>query len=43
MFPPGRSDARAIKNAIRVGKQLHKRAINDKIVEIVGKTLPPEQ
>jgi len=39
----GRSDARAIKNAIRVGKQLHKSAINDKIVESVGKSIPSEQ
>ena len=38
----GRSDARAIKNAIRVGKQLHKSAINDKIVDIVGKSIPAE-
>jgi len=39
----GRSDNRAIKNAIRVGKQLHKSAINDKIVESVGKSIPSEQ
>jgi glycerol-3-phosphate acyltransferase PlsX len=39
----GRSDARAIKNAIRVGKQLHKSAINDKIVESVGSSIPSEQ
>jgi glycerol-3-phosphate acyltransferase PlsX len=38
----GKSDARAIKNAIRVGKQLHKSGINHKIVEIVGKSIPGE-
>jgi glycerol-3-phosphate acyltransferase PlsX len=38
----GRSDNRAIKNAIRVGKQLHKSAINDKIVDIVRKSIPAE-
>lgn len=39
----GRSDARAIKNAIRVGKQLHNSHINQKIVEIIGKSIPAEQ
>jgi glycerol-3-phosphate acyltransferase PlsX len=38
----GKSDNRAIKNAIRVGKQLHKSGINHKIVEIVGKSIPGE-
>ena len=39
----GRSDARAIKNAIRVGKQLHRSGINAKIVESVQKSIPSEQ
>ena len=39
----GRSDAKAIRNAIRVGKQLHASGINDKIVEIVRKSVPAEQ
>lgn len=39
----GRSDARAIKNAIRVGKQLHQSGINAKIVESVQKSIPSEQ
>jgi glycerol-3-phosphate acyltransferase PlsX len=39
----GRSDNRAIKNAIRVGKQLHKSGINSKIVETIGKSIPSEQ
>src|SRR4051812_773224 len=38
----GRSDARAIKNAIRVGKQLHTSGINAKIVESVGSSIPSE-
>ena len=38
----GRSDARAIKNAIRVGKQLHQSGINAKIVESVGSSIPSE-
>jgi glycerol-3-phosphate acyltransferase PlsX len=36
----GKSDAKAIRNAIRVGKQLVKSAINPKIVEQVAKSLP---
>ncbi|MGE5607785.1 MAG: phosphate acyltransferase PlsX [Bacillota bacterium] len=36
----GRSDARAIKNAIRVGKQLVNANINRKIVEQVEKSIP---
>jgi glycerol-3-phosphate acyltransferase PlsX len=32
----GRSDARAIKNAIRVGKQLQQSGVNEKIVETVS-------
>jgi phosphate acyltransferase len=39
----GRSDNRAIKNAIRVGKQLHKSAVNDRIVERVRKSIPADQ
>jgi glycerol-3-phosphate acyltransferase PlsX len=39
----GRSDNRAIKNAIRVGKQLHQSGINAKIVESVRKSIPAEQ
>ena len=36
----GRSDARAIKNAIRVGKQLANSDINKTIVEKVSKSIP---
>jgi glycerol-3-phosphate acyltransferase PlsX len=36
----GRSDARAIKNAIRVGKQLADSGINEKIVERIEKSIP---
>lgn len=36
----GRSDARAIKNAIRVGKQLAKSGINEKIVQRIEKSIP---
>ena len=36
----GRSGARAIKNAIRVGKQLVKSGVNQKIVEKVERSLP---
>ncbi len=39
----GRSDARAIMNAIRVGKQLHNSGINAKIVESVSKSVPAEE
>jgi glycerol-3-phosphate acyltransferase PlsX len=39
----GRSDARAIRNAIRVGKQLHNSGINNKIVESVGTSIPADQ
>jgi glycerol-3-phosphate acyltransferase PlsX len=39
----GRSDARAIKNAIRVGKQLHKSGINDKIVQSIQKSIPSDE
>src|SRR5436305_458296 len=38
----GRSDARAIKNAIRVGKQLVTSGVNEKIVDIVERTMPPD-
>jgi phosphate acyltransferase len=39
----GRSDAKAIRNAVRVGKQLHASGINRKIVETVQKSVPAEQ
>ena len=36
----GRSDARAIKNAIRVGKQLVQSGVNQKIIEEVAASIP---
>ncbi len=39
----GRSEARAIKNAIRVGKQLHKSNVNPKIVEQISKSIQVEE
>ena len=36
----GRSDARAIKNAIRVGKQLVQSGVNQKIVEEIAASIP---
>jgi phosphate acyltransferase len=36
----GKSDAKAIRNAIRVGKQLVNSAINPKIVEQIAKSIP---
>jgi glycerol-3-phosphate acyltransferase PlsX len=39
----GRSDAKAIKNAIRVGRQLHNSGVNNRIVEFVGKSIPADQ
>ena len=36
----GRSDSRAIKNAIRVGKQLVNSGVNKKIAETVAATIP---
>jgi len=36
----GKSDAKAVKNAIRVGKQLVNSAINPKIVEQIAKSIP---
>jgi glycerol-3-phosphate acyltransferase PlsX len=36
----GRSDSKAIKNAIRVGKQLADSGINDKIVEQIARSIP---
>ena len=36
----GRSDARAIKNAIRVGKQLVLSHVNEKIVQMIEKSIP---
>ncbi len=38
----GRSDTRAIKNAIRVGKQLSGSGINEKIVEEIKQSIPAE-
>lgn len=39
----GRSEAKAIKNAIRVGKQLAGSGINQKIVEAIKKSIPAEE
>ena len=39
----GRSDSRAIKNAIRVGKQLVNSGVNDKIVEKIRESIPTEE
>jgi glycerol-3-phosphate acyltransferase PlsX len=39
----GRSEARAIKNAIRVGKQLFGSRINEKIVEQISKSIQVEE
>ena len=39
----GRSEARAIKNAIRVGKQLSASGINDRIVEAIGQSIQVEE
>jgi glycerol-3-phosphate acyltransferase PlsX len=36
----GRSEARAIKNAIRVGQQLCKSGVNQKIVEKIARSIP---
>jgi len=36
----GRSEARAIKNAIRVAKQLANSRINEKIVEAIERSIP---
>jgi glycerol-3-phosphate acyltransferase PlsX len=36
----GRSDSRAIKNAIRVGKQLVSSGVNEKIVERIAQSIP---
>ena len=36
----GRSDSRAIKNAIRVGKQLVNSGVNEKIVEEIAASIP---
>ncbi|HYO10504.1 MAG TPA: phosphate acyltransferase PlsX [Tepidisphaeraceae bacterium] len=38
----GRSDARAIKNAIRVGKQMVNSGVNEKIVDVIAHTIPAE-
>ena len=39
----GRSDAKAIKNAIRVGKQLVKSKINEHIIEKIAKSIEVEE
>jgi glycerol-3-phosphate acyltransferase PlsX len=39
----GRSQAKAIKNAIRVGKQLITSGVNEKIVETVQNSIPVEE
>lgn len=39
----GRSEARAIKNAIRVGKQLSSTGINEKIVDMIGRSVQVEE
>ncbi len=39
----GRSDSRAIKNAIRVGKQLVLSGVNPKIVERIEKSIPTDE
>lgn len=39
----GRSEARAIKNAIRVGKQLADSGINEKIVERIARSIPADE
>ncbi len=39
----GKSEARAIMNAIRVGKQLHGSGLNQKIVDAVAKSVPVEE
>jgi glycerol-3-phosphate acyltransferase PlsX len=36
----GRSKAKAIKNAIRVGKQLVSSTVNERIVEQIAKSIP---
>jgi glycerol-3-phosphate acyltransferase PlsX len=36
----GRSEAKSIMNAIRVGKQLYKSGVNEKIVESIEKSIP---
>jgi glycerol-3-phosphate acyltransferase PlsX len=39
----GRSEAKAIKNAIRVGKQLYKSGINQKIISRIEQSIPTEE
>lgn len=39
----GRSDSRAIKNAIRVGKQLVNSGVNPRIVERIAQSIPTEE
>jgi glycerol-3-phosphate acyltransferase PlsX len=39
----GRSEAKAIKNAVRVGKQLHSSGVNGKIVELIEKSIQVEE
>ena len=40
MICHGKSDARAIKNAIRVGKQIVTSGVNQKIVDRVAASIP---
>ena len=39
----GRSESKAIKNAIRVGKQLVTSGVNEKIVETIAHSIPVEE
>jgi phosphate acyltransferase len=39
----GKSEARAIKNAIRVGKQLHEAGINQKIIDVISKSVQVDE
>ena len=43
MICHGRSEPRAIKNVIRVGKQLVNSGVNDKIVKAIEKSIPVEE
>jgi glycerol-3-phosphate acyltransferase PlsX len=42
MICHGRSEPRAVKNAIRIGKQLHVAEVNKKIVAAIEKSIPVE-
>jgi phosphate acyltransferase len=43
MICHGRSESRAIKNVIRVGKQLVQSGVNEKIVNAIAKSIPVEE